>query len=76
MTIRQHNEIDNTDNNGDNFMQEVEYGISQSQMNTSWVYRDSSSLMPAQRLEQEVYYHTAKDILQLFWEKFGNTAMD
>ncbi len=42
---------------------EIEYGIQRTQRNYAWVYHDSSSLTPAQILEQEVYYQSAKDSL-------------
>ncbi len=55
-------------------MEEIEHGICGSQRNTSWVFRDSSSLTSAQRLEQKVYYHTAKDILQMSIELLHHIA--
>lgn len=42
---------------------ETEYGIRRTRRNTAWVYRDSSSLTPAQIMEQEVYYQSAEDAL-------------
>ncbi len=44
---------------------ETEYGIRRTRRNTAWVYRDSSSLTPAQIMEQEVYYQSAEDALYL-----------
>lgn len=43
---------------------EIEYGIRRSRRATSFQYRDSSSLAPAQIIEQEVYYGAAKDALE------------
>ncbi len=43
--------------------EEVQYGICQSRHATSYYYRDSSSLSPAQIMEQEVYYQTAEDAI-------------
>ncbi len=42
---------------------EIEYGIQRTRRNTAWVYCDSSSLTPAQIMEQEVYYQSAEDAL-------------
>ena len=41
----------------------IEYGIRRSRRATSFEYRDSSSLSPAQIMEQEVYYTHAEDAL-------------
>ncbi len=43
---------------------EIQYGICRSRWATSFQYQDSSSLSPAQVIEQEVYYHYAKDELE------------
>ena len=42
---------------------EVQYGICRSRRATSFHYQDSSSLSPAQIMEQEVYYQTAEDAI-------------
>jgi hypothetical protein len=42
---------------------EVQYGICWSRRATSYHYQDSSSLSPAQIMEQEVYYQTAEDAI-------------
>ncbi len=42
-----------------NIEDEIKYGIRGSRRGTSWIYRDSSSLTPAQVMEQEVYCNTA-----------------
>jgi hypothetical protein len=42
---------------------EVQYSIRRSRRATSYHYQDSSSLAPAQIIEQEVYYQTAKDVI-------------
>ena len=39
---------------------DVQYGIRRSRRNTSHQYRDSSSLNPGDRMEQEVYYENAE----------------
>ncbi len=43
---------------------EIQYGICRSRWATSFQYQDSSSLSPAQVIEQEVYYQYAKDELE------------
>lgn len=48
---------------GEDREEEVYYGIRRSRRATSWEYRDSSSLTPAQVMEQEVYYNMAEDVL-------------
>jgi hypothetical protein len=40
--------------------EDIEYGIRQTRRLTSYEYRDSSSLTPAQHMEQEVYYKNAE----------------
>jgi len=45
-------------------IEDIEYGIRQSRRNTSFHYRDSSSLTPAQFMEQEMYYHFAAEVLE------------
>eukprot|EP00956_Cyclotella_meneghiniana_P018837 scaffold31724_cov60-Cyclotella_meneghiniana.AAC.5 len=44
--------------------EDVEYGLRRSADSTSYEYRDSSSLSPAQFIEQEVYYAVSRHILQ------------
>jgi hypothetical protein len=39
--------------------EDIEYGICQTRRQTSYEYHDSSSLTPAQIMEQEVYYESA-----------------
>jgi hypothetical protein len=53
-----------SDDESDDEERTVQYGIRQSRRNTSHQYRDSSSLDPSQRMEQEVYYHAAEDSIQ------------
>jgi len=48
---------------GDDEEEEVQHGIRRSRRATSYHYRDSSSLSPAQIMDQEVYYQFAKDIM-------------
>ena len=50
------------DHNDDD--EEIQYGIRRSRRATSFQYRDSSSLSPAQIMEQEVYYEAAEDALE------------
>ncbi len=40
---------------------EIQYGLRHQRRNTTWVYRDPSSLSPAQIMEQDVYLHAAED---------------
>ena len=47
---------------------DVEYGIRRSRRNTSYHYRDSSSLAPAQIMEQEVHYHYATISLDIAYK--------
>ncbi len=64
--VRRHRERSNDNTiNGIDGIKEIEYGLRCSRRNTSWEYRDSSSLSPAQRMEQELYYHVAEDCLEL-----------
>ncbi len=64
--VRRHRERSNDNTiNGIDGIEEIEYGLRRSRRNTSWEYRDSSSLSPAQRMEQELYYHVAEDCLDL-----------
>ena len=58
---RRRRHSDNHNVNDD--IDDIEHGIRRTQWNTSWVYRDSSSLTPAQIMEQELYYHAAEDSL-------------
>ena len=44
--------------------EEIEFGFLRSRRATSLQYRDSSSLSPAQVMEQEVYYSFAEDALE------------
>ena len=44
----------------DNEEAQIEYGIRRSRRATPFEYRDSSSLSPAQIMEQEVYYTHAE----------------
>jgi hypothetical protein len=44
--------------------EEIEYGFRPSRQATSFQYRDFSSLLPAQVMEQEVYYLFAEDALE------------
>jgi hypothetical protein len=43
---------------------EIQYGIRRSRRGTSYEYRDSSSLAPAERMEQETYYNAAEVSLE------------
>jgi hypothetical protein len=43
---------------------EIQYGIHRSRRSTSYEYRDSSSLAPAERMEQETYYNAAEISLE------------
>ena len=52
------------DRDHDDDEEELQYGIRQSRRATSFEYRDSSSLTPAQIMEQEVYYEAAEDALE------------
>ncbi len=58
---RRRRHSDNHNINDD--IDDIEHGIRRKRRNTSWVYRDSSSLTPAQIMEQELYYHAAEDSL-------------
>ena len=40
--------------------EDIEYGLRRSRRSTSYEYRDSSTLTPAQIMEQEVYYESAE----------------
>jgi len=51
-----HNNNDDTESVDD----DVEYGIRLSRRRTSYHHRNSSALYTAQRMEQEVYYDSAK----------------
>ena len=44
---------------------DIQYGIRQAIRDTSYHYRDSSSLTPAQIMERDTYYQAAEDILEL-----------
>jgi hypothetical protein len=46
--------------NGQNDPEDIEYGLRRSRRSTSYEYRDSSTLTPAQIMEQEVYYESAE----------------
>ena len=61
---RRRDEMNNITSNSNND-EDIQYGIRRSRRNTSWIYRDSSSLSPAQVMEQEVYYDTADTNLQM-----------
>ena len=41
----------------------IQYGVRRSRRNTTFEYRDSSSLTPAQFMEQEVYYARAEEAM-------------
>ena len=43
---------------------EIQYGVRRSRRNTTFEYRDSSSLTPAQFMEQEVYFDRAEEAVQ------------
>ena len=45
--------------------EELQFGIRRSRRATSWEYRDSSSLTPAQIMDQEVYYDASEECLQM-----------
>lgn len=49
---------------------EIQYGIRRSRRGTSYEYRDSSSLAPAERMEQETYYNAAE--ISLEWSFLMN----
>ena len=40
--------------------EDIEYGTRRSRRNTNYHHRNSAVLFPAQRMEQAVYYNTAK----------------
>ena len=44
--------------------EDIHYGVRRSRRPTSYQHRDSSSLTPAQRMEQEVYYERAKETFE------------
>ncbi len=58
---RRRHHSDNHNINDD--IDDIEHGIRRTRWKTSWVHRDSSSLTPAQILEQELYYHATEDSL-------------
>lgn len=41
----------------------IQYGIRQSRRDTSYHYRDSSSLSPVQMMDQELFYSAAEDTM-------------
>ncbi len=50
--------------NQENDDDEVQYGYRRSRRRTSYEYRGSSSLTPAQIMEQETYYRYAEVVVQ------------
>ncbi len=60
MTENQRSDRRRYSNNENDDIDEIEYGVRRTRRNTAWVYRDSSSLTPAQIMEQEVYYQAAE----------------
>ena len=50
------------DDDGDE-EEQLQFGIRQARRRTAHEYRDSSSLTPAQIMNQEIYYHTAESML-------------
>ena len=61
---RRSREGNGSDSDEDDEEEEVVYGIRRSRRATTWEYRDSSAVDPAQRMEQDVHYSTAEDLLQ------------
>ena len=59
---RRRNRSELLDGGGD-YVEVIEYGVRRSRRAISNEYRDSSSLTPAQFMEQEVYSASAEDIL-------------
>jgi hypothetical protein len=64
----EHNDVDNKDDAN------IQYGYRRSRKRTSYEYRGSSSLTPAQIMEQETYYRYAEVAVQrityrLVWAK-------
>lgn len=51
------------DGGGDDEEEEIQYGFRRARRDTSYHYRDSSSLSPAQMMEREACYQFAMDIL-------------
>lgn len=64
MTENQRRDRRRYSNNENDDIDEIEYDVRRTRRNTAWVYRDSSSLTPAQIMEQEVYYQAAEYSLQ------------
>jgi hypothetical protein len=60
--LQQDDSINYDEEEGD-ISQIVQYGIRRSRRDTSYEYRDSSSLSPVQMMDQELFYHIAEDAM-------------
>jgi hypothetical protein len=45
-------------------VEDIEYGIRRSRREVAWEYRDSSSLSPIERMEQDMFYNFADRMLE------------